>query len=148
MMAILVAIVMLIFIVMFLFSSVIRDQGGAAMKAEYRNLYANNMLLSLLRMDVSCGLMSDALKSAYFGSGSCSGFGFESAFTEFADELVLSTGNPDYEWLLEASPKNFDGSVVTWGNQNVKGNQESWDARTILTWEGKQLEIKLYIVSS
>jgi hypothetical protein len=147
MVAIVVSIVMLIFIMLFMFSSTIGSQSGQVLKTEFRNLYSHSVLLSILRTDTSCGIFSDVLKGAYFGGGKCESESFmRSRLPGFMKALLNATGNTDYDWYLEAEPKNFQGNPMTVGNPDVLDSNERWDARTLVTWEGYQLEVKIYFM--
>jgi len=146
MIAIIIAILMIVFIMIFMLSPLLGSQSGTALRSEYRNLYAHNMLLSLLRTDTKCGSFSDVMKGAYFGGGKCDSLPF------LADQLpghisamLNGTGHTDYDWYLEASPKNFQGTMLAFGNPDVEKAMDKWDARTMITWEGYQLEVKIYV---
>jgi len=146
MVAIVIAILMIVFIMVFLFSSLLGSQAGQTLKSEYRNLYAHNMLLSLLRTDTQCGVMSDVLKGAYFGGGKCDSTQFiADRLPSYISSVLNATGHTDYDWFMEASPKNFQGTALAFGNPVVKESLDRWDARTMITWEGYQLEVKIYV---
>jgi hypothetical protein len=146
MIAIVIAIVMLVFIMLFMFTSLLGAQAGQSVRSEYRNLYAHSILLSLLRTDTECGTYSEVLKGAYFGGGKCDSLDFLAARLPARIAAILNgTGHTDYEWFLEASPKNFRGNMMAFGNPVVKESMDRWDARTVITWEGYQLEVKIYI---
>ena len=148
MIAIAVAIVMLIFIMLFMLTYSLTAQPGQAVRSEFRNLYAHNLLLSLLRTDTACGTFSEVLKGAYFGGGKCDSLPF---MTERVPDYIASvlngTGSTDYDWFMQASPKNFQGNELGFGNPAVPESLDRWDARTMVTWEGYQLEVKIYIRS-
>jgi len=145
MIAIAIAVVMLVLIMIFMLSSALSSQAGQSTRSEYRNLFAHNALISVLRTDTECGILSDVLKGGYFGGGRCDSRKFvESRIPAYMGLLLNATGHTDYEWFLEASPMNFRGEVLAIGSAAVKEAAERWDARTIVTWEGYQLEVKLY----
>lgn len=149
MIAITIAILILVLITVFLLSAALSSQSGQEFKGEYRNLYAHNMLLSMLRTETDCGSFSDVLKAAYFGGGKCDSDEFmESRLPVLMASLLNATGHTEYEWFLEASPENFQGSELSYGKEDVKQSLERWDARTMITWEGYRLEVKLYIRTS
>jgi hypothetical protein len=146
MIAIVLAILMLVFIMIFLLAAGLGSQTSQSLRSEYRNLHAHNMLLSLLRTDTECGTYSDVLKGAYFGGGKCDSMQFMTDRLPGRIMAMLNgTGHTDYDWFLEASPKNFQGSVLSFGNPVVKESMDKWDARTFLTWEGYQLEVIIYV---
>ena len=146
MIAIVIAILMMVFIMIFMLSSLMGSQASLSLRSEYRNLYAHNMLLSLLRTDTKCGSLSDVMKGAYFGGGKCDSLPFLSdQLPSHISAMLNGTGHTDYDWFLEASPKNFQGSVLSFGNPDVKEAMDRWDARTMITWEGYQLEVKIYV---
>jgi hypothetical protein len=148
MIAIAIAIVMLIFIAIFLLSSSLGSQTSQTLKAEYRNLYAHNALLSVLRTETECGTMSDVMKAAYFGGGKCDSRKFlDSRMPGFMQDMLNATGHTDFDWFIEASPQNFEGVSLSLGNPAVKDAKEKWDARTLINWEGYQLEAKLYLMT-
>jgi len=146
MITIAIAIVMIVFIMIFLLTSSLVPQQSQTLKSEYRNLYAHNMLLSMLRMETRCGSISDVLKGAYFGGGKCDSMPFlEARLPGYINSVLYATGNTEYEWFFEATPKDFQGSVLGFGNPAVKDSMEKWDARTMITWEDYQLDVKIYI---
>lgn len=146
MIAIAVAIVMLIFIMLFMITTTVTNPPGQVIRSEFRNLYAHNLLLSLLRTDTSCGTFSEVLKGAYFGGGKCDSMPFlDEKIPGYIKTVLNATGNTDYGWYIQATPKKFVGSELGFGNPAVKDSLDRWDARTMITWEGYQLEVKLYI---
>jgi hypothetical protein len=146
MIAIVIAILMLVFIMIFMLFSTLGSPESLAMRSEYRNLFAHNMLLSLLRTDTECGSFSDVMKGAYFGGGKCDSLPFLADRLPGRVSAILNgTGHTEYDWFLEASPKGFQGSVLAFGNPGVKEAMDRFDARTMITWEGYQLEVKIYV---
>lgn len=141
MVAMVIAMVLVLFIMIFLMTGTFTDQESTTLKMEHRDLYANSLLLSLLATETSDGIMSDLLKDEYFASQER--FGQKAA--TFITNVLNATGHTDYDWLIEAEPKDFVGVVKQWGNPGVTESPGYWDARTILTWGGNQLEVKLYI---
>jgi hypothetical protein len=141
MVAMVIAMVLVVFIIIFLMTGTFTDQESTNLKMEQRDLFTNNLLLSLLVTETSDGLMSDLLKDEYFASRENFGRRAETLITN----VLNATGHTDYDWLIEAEPKDFVGVVKQWGNPAVTGTPGYWDARTILTWGGNQLEVKLYI---
>jgi hypothetical protein len=145
MIAIVISVLMLVFLFIFLLSAPTVSQVSQSLNTEYRNLFAHNALLSILAMDTECGVFSDVLKGAYFGGGKCDSEAFvNSRLPSSMDGILNATGHTDYAWLLEATPDNFDGVVLSLGDPSVKGSRESWDARTFVSWEGYRLEVLLY----
>ena len=149
MMAILIAMVLLIFIVIFMLTTSFNDEDFQSSRAEYRNLFASNLLLSLLNTDTECGKFSDMLKADYFGGGRCTD-GFTDRIDDYMTMVLNETGYTNYRWLIEAEPKDFIGGVTkTWGDETVKDSLGFWSPPpTILTWSGSPLEVKLYIRST
>ncbi len=146
MIAIVIAILMIIIIMIFLLSSNLGSQASQSLKSEYRNLYAHNLLLSLLRTETECGDFSEILKGAYFGGGKCDSMTFlAERMPGRIENINNATGHTDYAWFLEASPNNFQGTLLAFGDPAVKESMGSWDARTMITWEGYQLEVKIYV---
>ena len=146
MVAIAIAIVMLVFIMLFLMTSTLSVQPGQVIRSEYRNLYAHNLLLSLLRTETGCGTFSEVLKGAYFGGGKCDSLPFMTERVPgYISSVLNGTGSTDYEWFMQATPKNFQGSELEFGNPAVKDSMDRWDARTMITWEGYQLEVVMYM---
>ncbi len=141
MLAIVIAMILILFIVIFMLTGMFSDDETANMKTQQRDLYANNLLLSLLSTDTSEGTFSDMLKDEYFGGGTA----FGEMAPVFIKATLNATGNTDYDWLIEAEPKDFVGVVKQWGNPAVTEKPGYWDARTVVTWGGNQLEVKLYI---
>ncbi len=142
MVAVVIAVVMVIFIMIFILMDVLSpDQESISLKTEYRDLYTNNLLLSMLETDTDDGKMSDLLKKSYFGSGT----GFDERIDEYMLFVLNATGHTDYDWLLEVNPNNFQMAFRSWGNTLVTASPGYWDARTILTSGGNQIEVKLYI---
>jgi uncharacterized membrane protein len=143
MVAIVIGIVMVIVILIFLVTSTVPTR-NIELRDEYRNLYAANMLLSILNTDTDCGSFSDLLKAEYFAGGTCDDDEFTQRIDGVAEWLLLATGHPEYEWLIEVSPKGF-GATRTWGDEKVTEKLGYWSATTLLTWGGNHLEVKLYI---
>jgi hypothetical protein len=141
MVAIVIAMVLVMFIIIFLMTGALSDQESTVIKMDHRDLYANSLLLSLLATETSDGLFSDMLKDAYFGSQE----NFGEKAPVFINYVLNATGHTDYDWLIEAEPKDFVGTTKQWGNSEVTDTPGYWDARTILTRGGNQLEVKLYI---
>ncbi len=145
MIAIVIAIVMLIFIMLFLFTNALSAPGTQSLRGEYRKLYVTNLLLSLLNTDTECGTLSDMIKSMYFGGKVCSDDDLEWKIHSHISSALASTGNTDYRWLLETTPKNFMSSTMQWGESTVISEPGYWDSRTVLSSGSSQLEVKLYI---
>lgn len=146
MVAIMMGILMLMFIMIFLVLIPLDNQPIQNIRSEYRNLYAHSLLLSLLRLDTDCGQLSDVIKGAYFGGGRCDSTQFLlDRMPSYVTGILFETGHPDYDWYLECSPKDFQGGVLAFGNPGVKESNVKWDARTMITWEGYQLEVIIYM---
>ncbi|MBN1896303.1 MAG: hypothetical protein JW789_01065 [Candidatus Aenigmarchaeota archaeon] len=145
MVAILISIVLLVFIMFFLFSTALSETPGEDTKAEYRNLYVTNMLISLLNTDTECGTVGDIVKAFYFGGYDCSQDESNKKIGELVNRTLLATGNPDYVWLLETRPENFISSERQWGDSRVTDEPGFWDATTFLSSGGNRIEVKLYI---
>lgn len=144
--AIAMAIVILMFMFMFLLTSSLRpSQAMQNIKAEYNDLYATNLLLSVLNTDMGCGTIADLLKDEYFTVTDCSGVSLEEKLDYYIDTTLFATGQTNYEWLLETEPKNFGSPKKRWGNEQVTAAPGYWDSRTFISWTGKQIEVKLYI---
>ncbi len=147
MMAIVIIIILMVFLMIFLATST-TDEGNMQVMEEYRNLFASNMLLSILNTDTSCGTFSDMLKAEYFGSGKCGDTAFTDHIDEYVDHILLTTGHTDYDWMIEAEPKDFNGITREWGHGGEDGVKSHIDRRnslTILTWGGRMLEVRLYL---
>jgi len=140
-MAMVIAMVLVVFIIIFMLSSAFSGQEDQTLKTEFRDMYTNNLLLSLLATDTDCGRFSDMLKSEYFEGRTC----FSEKVGAYMKGVLNATGNTNYAWMIEAEPKDFEGSTKTWGDESVTEKPGYWDARTILSYSGRQLEIKLYI---
>jgi hypothetical protein len=143
---IVIAIVLLVFLTIFLLTTT-EPAGNAEAKLEYRNLFATNMLLSILNTETAdCGSLSDMLKTEYLGGGTC-GDEFGVRIEKYVEFLLIASGHTDYEWLIEVSQKNLDGTTMQWGNPvaKEKGKERPWDASTIIMTGGVQLEVKLYM---
>lgn len=141
MIAIVIAMVLIVFIMVFMMANTFSGQETETLKTEFRDLYANNLFLSLLVTETECGTFSDMLKAEYFEGRTC----FSEKLETYMKGTLNATGNTNYAWLIEAEPKDFVGTIKQWGNPSVTETRGYWDATTILSWSGKQLEVKLYI---
>jgi len=141
MIAMVLAMVLVVFIIIFMLSSTFSGQADQTLKTEFRDMYTNNLLLSLLATDTKCGTFSDMLKEEYFEGRTC----FSEKLGKYMKGVLNATGNTNYAWLIEVEPKDFQGVSKQWGDTTVKDEPGYWDARTILSWSGRQLEVKLYI---
>jgi hypothetical protein len=145
-----IAIVMLVFLAIFLLTMT-EPSGNADAKAEYRKLYATNMLLSLLNTQTSdCGSFSDMLKGSYFGGGKCDDEVFGNRIGTYIPEILYLSGHTDYDWFIVASPKNFEGTEQSWGNAELRDDDGyacngCWGVSTMLTWGGSMLDVKIYM---
>ena len=148
--AIVIAIVLLVFLAFFLFTTT-EPAGNAEAKLEYRNLFATNMLLSILNTQTpDCGSFSDMLKAEYFGGGRCGDEAFGERIGIYVKDILLLSGHTDYDWLIVASPNNFVGNKISWGkeelvDENGRACLGCWTAETKLTWGGIMLAVKLYM---
>lgn len=146
MVAIAFGIIMMVALLMFLLASTLQTMPGESLKLEYGRLYANNLLLSLERTDTDCGPFAGVLKAAYFGGGKCDIDGFVAkSLPDHVDGVLNATGHTEFEWYLEASPINFQGEDLAFGNPSAKEPGDRHDSRTTITWEGYRLELKIYV---
>lgn len=145
MMAIMMAVVIVIILFMFLLTNALTPKESSInTKTEFRDLFATNLLLSLLNTDVGCGTMEDLVKAEFFVDD-CPGVTLEDKLDYYMDAVLLATGQTNYDWKFEVKPKNFGGSAKSWGNDEVTSELGYWNSLTFLSWMGKQLEVKLYI---
>jgi hypothetical protein len=146
MIAIVIAIVMVAFIALFMFTSTLTTQSSQSTRNEYRSLFATNLLLSMLNMETDCGPFSDFLENALEGvGGDCGKEEFERRFPRYVDAVLNATGHTDYDWYFEVTPKDFVSTTYRLGNPAVTDTRGFWDATSIMTWGGNPLEVKLYI---
>lgn len=147
---IVIAIVMLVFLAIFLLTAT-EPSGNIDARDEYRKLYATNMLLSVLNTDTpDCGSFSDMLKAEYFGGGKCDNTQFGERVAPMVNELLFLSGHTDYEWQIVASPKNFDKDEQSWGTAELRDDDGyacngCWGVNTMLIWGGSVLEVKIYM---
>ncbi|MFH0956262.1 MAG: hypothetical protein V1813_00205 [Candidatus Aenigmatarchaeota archaeon] len=143
---IVIAMVMLVFLAIFILTTS-EPAGNAVAKAEYRKLYATNMLLSILNTEtVDCGSFSDMLKAAHYGGGKCDWEEFGKRIGVYVPEILLLSGHPEYDWQIVSSPKDSDGDEMSWGNEKLKDEPRGrWDATTMLTLGGTMLDVKIYM---
>jgi hypothetical protein len=143
--AIVMAVVLIVFLAVFMLTTS-EPASTAEAKLEYRKLFATNTLLSILNTETEdCGTMGDMLKASYFGGGKCESTAFDERIEGYMDYVLLSSGHTDYDWLIEAAPKDFEGEESQWGNPAVTEKKGYWDARTMLTWGGSVLDVKIYM---
>jgi hypothetical protein len=145
---IVIAVVLIVFLAMFMLTTT-DTSGNAESKLEYKKLFATNTLLSILNTQTSdCGSMSDMLKASYFGGGKCANTEFDERIEGYVDFLLIASGHTDYDWQIVVSPYSFTGDDMSWGKDglNLEENKRGrWDARTMLTWGGSIIDVKIYM---
>jgi len=144
MIAIVIGVVLVIFLMLFILITTL-PSGSSTARAEYRQLFATNMLLSVLNTETDCGSFSDMIKASYFGGGKCAGTEFGERIVKYMPDLLYLSGHTDYAWQIVATPKNFVDHEESWGDDTVTETRGYWTALTHRTWGGSILEVKIYM---
>jgi hypothetical protein len=147
MVAVVIAVVMLMFLAVFMLTSFISSYGGGTTDSEYRDLFATNTLLSLLGTQTDCGSFADMLEASYFGSGRCDDDEFEKRLPDYMKYVLNETGHTDYRWMLEISPSGVSSSARVYpeGGEDITAKLGYWDSNTMLSRGGNHIEVKLYM---
>jgi len=125
---------------------------------EYYNLYAHNLLLSVLRRDTGyggyCDTVSSTIACAYMTSyRNCGGVTCRNLSAEIVPDLVKRTIKPTFDYCMTIEPENW---TVMGGDRIVYGPRcdvvlkagDRWTANEKILQEGANLNIQMMITES
>ena len=125
---------------------------------EYNNLYAHNLLLSVLRHHTGyggyCDTVSSTISCAYMTSyRNCRNTNCRNLSREIVPELVESVIKPTFDYCLIIEPQNWTvvgGDRIVYGPRCdvVTKKQERWTANEKILQEDANLNIKMIIAET
>lgn len=123
---------------------------------EYYNLYAHNILLSVLRRNTGyggyCDTVSSTISCAYMTSyRNCGGQECRSLSEQMVPELIGAVIKPTFDYCLIVEPENMtSGEQLSYGPdcRAVMAKRDRWTANEKILQYGANLNIKMVITEA
>jgi hypothetical protein len=121
---------------------------------EYNNLYAHNLLLSVMRKDsgysAPCRTVSEILVCAHSTPEKrCGGMRCKDLSDQVVPNLIGNTIKPNFDYLLIVEPdlwEIYGGYRLIYGNPNLERSRQLWQANEKVLAYDTNLNIKMIIV--
>ncbi|RLJ00478.1 MAG: hypothetical protein DRP03_00095 [Candidatus Aenigmatarchaeota archaeon] len=142
--------VMIVFIIIFSLTSLFKN--NTRVSDEYYNLYAHNLLLSLIRTDTGyggiCKSFADTIACAITTNVNCGTKTCEEIVEEDLKSLAGKVIKENMDYLLIIEPEGwefFGGKRIEIGNKALANREKRWSANEKIMKKGSNVNVKLII---
>ena len=121
---------------------------------EYYNLYAHNLLLSILRSDTgyggTCKTFSDVAECALVRNGMCGNRACIDIVKYDMKDDIERILKPKLDFLIIIEPENWEnigGNRIMIGNNNLIKRNRRWSANEKIIMSGENINVRLILAT-